>query len=95
MDKFHKETQYAKIVKSEKWTRSIQVFFSWNLSSNDAPTWRHFPCIFKNVEVGYCGKLSLEGSSGCNSSLIYVLETGCKPVLLFILERLDSWRVKK
>ena len=36
------------------------ICYSW-----DAPTWRHFVCIMKKVDVGYCGKLSVgEGANG-------------------------------
>ena len=41
-----------------------KYFFREICLSNDAPMGRHFPCIFKNVDVGYCGKLSVVRERG-------------------------------
>ena len=39
-----------------------------NPSSRDAPTWRHFVCIKKKVDVGYCGKLSVVRERGLTAA---------------------------
>ena len=40
------------------------MFFCEICPSNGAPTWSHFSCILKNVDVGYCGKLSVVRERG-------------------------------
>ena len=44
-----------------------KCFFHEICPSNDAPTWRHFPCILKNVDVGYCRKLSVVRERGLSA----------------------------
>ena len=50
--------RWPKASSAKKWEdqfscNSIQVFFCGNWSSYDAPTWHHFSCSLKNIDVGY------------------------------------------
>ena len=40
------------------------VFFCGIDSTWDAPTWRHYACVLKSKDVGYCGKVNGERESG-------------------------------
>ena len=42
----------------------VYMFFCGNCSTWDVPTWRHFACSLKKVNVGYCGKLFEVRESG-------------------------------